>query len=291
MLLSEAFERYRLDRIVFGNQSPKTEETHNCTLKRLIECHGDIDVRSLTFDKIRDWKLWLDKGRSPSTVREYVIRLRVVLRHLQLLREECVDYSLIPIPKRPEKIPEFITKEQVSEVISEALKPRRGYPERNRLRNAAIISLLYASGIRASELLSLDRANIRDDGTFTVIGKGNKSRLCFTDGRTQELLHKYMSLRSDTSSALFISEQGTVRRMSKSNLQRVFDNLRTKVELPVLLHPHTLRHSFAYNLLRNNCNHRYAQKFMGHANLSTLQIYQAVVDEDLKEVYLEKHTT
>lgn len=294
MRLTEAFDRYRLDCIVFGNQSPKTEESHNIAMKWLTKYFGDIDIEDLTFDQIRDWKIWLDKGtngkpRSASTVREYIIRLRVVLRHMKRINIDVIDYETIKVPKRVERVPEFLMPEQVSELIHAVGKPKRGYPYRNRLRNMTMISLLYASGIRSSELCRLNRTDIREDGSFTVFGKGSKSRLCFIDTRTRELLNEYMEIRCDNNPALFISDQNGLR-IKPNTVQRIFELARTKVDFEVPVHCHVMRHSFATDLLRNNANMRYVQELLGHSNLTTTQIYTHVVNEDLKQVYASFHS-
>ncbi len=289
MTITEAFERYRLDCIIFKNQSPKTEESHKYALKWIVEFMGDIDIETLNFEQIRNWKIWLDKGRTPSTVREYIIRLRVVLRHMQRIGEPTINYELIPIPKRLEKVPEFLSKDQITDLITAISKPTRGYSNINRLRNRAIISLLYASGIRAAELCRLNRSDIRDDGSFTVFGKGNKSRLCFIDSRTRLLLDDYLLARTDNNPALFISDQNGFR-LTKSTLQRIFECARGKVDFEVPVHAHVMRHSFATNLLRNNTNMRYVQELLGHSSLVTTQMYTHVVNEDLHKIYTANHS-
>lgn len=294
MTLSEAFDLYRLDVIVYKNQSPKTEETHRIAEKLFISFAGDMPINELTFERVRNWKIWLDKGtngkpRSASTVREYIIRLRCVLRHMQRLGHETVNYEMIGIPKRPERVPEFLTPDQVTELIEIIGRPQRGYSARNRLRNMAVVSLLYASGIRSAELCRLNRSDIRDDGTFTAFGKGNKSRLCFTDRRTHDLLERYLAIRDDNNPALFISDQNGLR-LSKGTVQRIFEFARGKVDFEVPVHCHALRHSFATNLLRNNANMRYVQELLGHSSLTTTQMYTHVVNEDLKQIYAAYHS-
>lgn len=289
MLLSEAFDLYRLDCIVFRNQSPKTEETHRYACKLLVEYLGDIEIESLSFDMVRNWKQHLSHNREVSTVREYIIRVRVVLKHLQRRGYKVLDYELVVVPKRPAKVVEFLSKEQVSELIEAMARPVRGYPRISRLRNCAIISLLYASGIRASELRSLDRASLRPDNTFTVIGKGSKARLCFMDDRARQYIDAYLAARTDSNSALFLADQ-TGNRLSKSGLQLIFDRARRLVDFPIPVHAHVLRHSFATNLLRNNANLRYTQAMLGHSSIITTQMYSHVVDADLQKIYNEYHT-
>lgn len=250
---------------------------------------GDINIETLDFEQVRNWKIWLDKGRTQSTVREYIIRLRVVLRHMQMIGEKTLNYELIAVPRRQEKIPEFLNKDQVAELITAISRPSRGYSKINRLRNGAIVSILYASGIRAAELCRLNRSDIRDDGSFTVFGKGNKTRLCFIDTRTREMLNDYLASRTDTNPALFISDQNG-NRMTKSTLQRIFECARGKVNFEVPVHAHVMRHSFATNLLRNNTNMRYVQELLGHSSLVTTQMYTHVVNEDLHSIYTSNHT-
>lgn len=276
MLISEAFNRYKLDVIVFRGQSRKTEENHEVALRSLLSFFGDIHIENLTFSHIRDWKIYLDKDRSPETVRNYVIKLRVVLGYLLKQKIECLDPEQIPIPKRIDKVPKFLTKEQVATLITCT----------DKVKNKAIISFLYASGLRVSELCGLDRGQIREDCSFTVVGKGGKSRLCFIDERTCKLLKTYLKTRTDNHPALFLTEAG--KRITPGTIQETFKSVRKRSGLECS--PHTLRHSFATNLLYSNTNLYYVQQFLGHANLQTTQQYLHVVNEDLHDIYREKHT-
>jgi integrase/recombinase XerD len=275
MTITEAFEAYRSDIIVFQNQSKKTEENHYVALRSLISYLGDIDVEFLSFEMVRDWKLWLDTCRSSETVRNYIIKLRVVLVYLQKKNIKALDADLIPVPKRQDKVPSFLSKEEVQLCI-DATK---------RIKNKAIISLLYASGIRVSELCSLNRGD-HHNGTFTVVGKGGKARLCFIDERTKELCRAYYRTREDNNPAIFLTDQG--KRITPGTIQETFKSIRARTGLNV--HPHTLRHSFATNLLQTNTNLYHVSRMLGHAQLSTTQQYLHVVDADLHKVYREHHT-
>lgn len=289
MIISEAFHAYAIDVIAFRGQSPKTEETHNVCKKALLTFFGDLDMSDLTFPLIRDWKLALDKRVSASTCREYVIRLRVVLAYLKIRGENVIDVDRIPAPKRPDKIPDFITKNEVTILIEAALRPKRGYPPVNRYRNAALISLFYASGIRVTECVSMNISDLQVDDTFTVIGKGKKARLCFIDERTRELINQYLGLRSDTNPALFVSNSSGTRITTKV-VQGIFRLVSKKAGSVKSIHPHTLRHSFATDLLRNNTNMRYVQVLLGHSSLATTEMYTHVVNQDLKNIYQAHHS-
>lgn len=289
MLISDAFEKYRKDIILYENQSSKTEESHRFALKVLTRFLGDIEIESLTMQHVRDWRHWLDNGRQVCTVREYIVRLRMVLKHLQREGLEVLDYQRVRLPAREDKVPPFISKEQVAELLRAMSKPTRGFPQVCRARNTLIISLLYGSGLRASEMLSLDRHQVAHGDTFTVVGKGRKARLCFIDLRTRLLLQEYLRYRHDKNPALFISHQ-TGGRLSKSGLQIVFARANTLVDFGVRLHPHVLRHSFATDLLRNNTNMRNVQVMLGHSSIQTTQYYTHVVDFDLAQAYRVGHT-
>lgn len=275
MRLSEAADRYKRDAIRFSSQSPKTEENHNIALRSLIRHTGDIPLESLTFEHVREWKLYLDKNNSPQTTRCYVIKLRVLLKYYHNLGIECLNPEVIPVPKRVANVPAFLSEAQVAQLLEST----------GSIRARAIISLLYASGIRASELCGINTSDLHDN-SFTVVGKGGKSRLCFYDERTEMYLRMYLSTREDSNPSLFISNQNK-KRMTTGNIQEIFRNLKRK---GLEVHAHTLRHSFATNLLRNNTNLRYVQELLGHASLQTTQIYTHIVNEDLRKIYRLHHT-
>lgn len=283
MTISEAFEVYRTDFIVFKNQSCRTEEAHNYVCRSLTSFLGDIPLADLTFAQVRDWKTDLDKGRTSETVRMYVIRLRVVLKYLRARGYDVLDPESIPVPNRQDKVPSFITCQEISKLLEANNVPRSC--QINRTRNKAIISLLFSSGIRVSELCSLDKEDLHEN-SFTVVGKGGKARLCFFDDRTRQYVDSYLKLRKDGNPALFVSNENKLR-ITRGNVQFIFRCCARRTG--IVCHPHTLRHSFATNLLRNNCNMRYVQELLGHASLQTTQMYTHVINEDLHRVYREHH--
>lgn len=290
MLISEAFELYRVEHIVYLNQSRRTEEQHQCALKRLLKFIGeDIPVASLTFEIIRKWKVSLDKDCSPTTVRGYILKLRVVIKHLNLRKvPNVIDHQMIGVPKRKQALVEYLEKEEVAEMIAFAFTSKWA-TKINRARNAAIIALIYASGIRLSELINMDIGDIHKDDTFTVIGKGRKPRLCFADDRAVYYINEYLSLRDDNNRALFIT-QSTLGRISESTVQLLVRNAAKGAKIDRHITPHTLRHSFATDLLKNNTNMLYVRDFMGHNSIQTTEMYTHVVNEDLRSIYAEKHT-
>lgn len=296
MTVSEAFEHYRLDVILYENQSAKIEESHKTALKFLLQFLGeDIPIDELTLAQVRAWKRWLDKGRKVGTVREYLTRLRMVL---SFLRDEdypdVLNYRRIKLPPKEDPDPQFLTPDQVAQLIEAVFKPARGYAKLNRYRNRALISLLFDAGLRSEELRRLNRNSIRADNTFTVTGKGSKSRkkrkrLCFIGNNTRYYIDEYLALRTDDNEALFIANQNG-KRLSKHTFQRIFEFANKKVDFDVPLHGHVLRHSFATDLLRNDANIRYVQVMLGHSSIQTTQIYTHVVDADTQRAHSKFHT-
>lgn len=288
MKLSLAFKEYADDVIAFRNQSNRTEEASLTTQKLLVQFFGDIEIESLTFPMVRQWKQDLEKTRCPGTVRMYIIRLRVVLAYLITRKLDVLSPDSIPVPKRADRVPEFITKEEVSRLIAAVGKPQAGYNAINRVRNMAIVSFLYASGIRVSELTGLNKLDIHEDGSFTIIGKGGYARLCFLDQRSRTLLNTYLALRSDDIPALLLSTlEGA--RITPNTVQEIFRHGSRKAGFVKSVHPHTMRHSFATDLLKTNTNLYYVSKLLGHRQLNTTSMYLHVVDEDLRAVYNDHH--
>lgn len=275
VVLTEAFGLYASSVIQFKNQSEKTLESHQVCLSLLLQYFGDIEIETLTFDDIRKWKAHLEKTRCSSTVRGYIIKLRVVLAYLRTRNISCISPEQIPVPKRTDSVPIFLRAKEVQKLIDSCC----------RIKNKAIVSLLYSSGIRVSELCSLNRDSIQDN-CFTVVGKGGRARLCFVDQRTQTLLKEYLDTRSDNDSALFLTDAGY--RIRPCTVQETFKSVRKRSGIQC--HAHTLRHSFATNLLQSNTNLYHVQQFLGHRSLQTTQQYLHVVDMDLKNIYKKHHT-
>jgi len=292
MSISEAFELYRLEYISFRNQSAKTEEMNAMACKSLIEFIGDdIQIYDVTFDLVRKWKDSLSKsGKKANTVRGYLIKLRVVLKHLRLKDMKVLNPDIIGIPKRENTVVEFLEVDEIQAMIKAVFAKLPGYSKFKRHRNRAIIALLFSSGVRNGELRSIDRSQIKPGvDSFTIIGKGNKPRLCFVDEVTMQYLQEYLALRKDNNPALFINELDK-KRISAAMVQLIVKNAGKKAGISKDVHPHTMRHSFATDLLRNNTNLLYVRDFLGHASIQDTQVYTHVVNEDLRALHREKHT-
>ena len=278
MTISEAFDSYRVNYMAIRHQAIRILETHEVCKRQLIQQLGDKDMAELTVADISSWVKELRKTRCLNTVRNYITRLRVVADYMAILGLPSIQARLIPIPKREATIPAFLTPSEVEAMIACSYN----------LRNAFTISLLYSSGIRLSELIQLNRDQI-NDRRFTVIGKGSKPRLCFIDKRTEQLMEQYLKTRTDRADALIISAVNK-QRMTPTNVQLLIRNSAMRAGITKKVTPHTLRHSFATNFLRNNGNMRYLSTMLGHASLDTTMMYAHVVDNDLQKQYEKYHT-
>ena len=278
MLISEAFDSYRDNYIVAKNQSKRTAEIHDACKRLFLLSVPDMAVEDLTLAHIRQFREDISRGRRANSIRVYVIRLRAVIGFLNVLDVPCIKAELIPVPQREATVPVYLTETEVELMIKNAYN----------LRNAFIIALLYSSGIRLSELIALNRGQIVDR-RFTVIGKGRKPRLCFIDARTEALMNQYLETRHDHSDALVVSFEHK-ERMTATNIQLLVRNSAVRAHIAKKVTPHTLRHSFATNFLRNNGNMRYLSAMLGHASLDTTMMYAHVVDQDLQRQYEKYHT-
>jgi len=235
-------------------------------------------MANLTVSDISEWAKQLKKTRCANTERNYITRLRVVADYIDLLGLPTLKAALIPIPKREPSVPAFLTAQEVSMMIDSAYN----------IRNAFTISLLYSSGIRLSEMIQLNRGQITDR-RFTVLGKGSKARLCFIDERTESLMDEYLATRDDSSEALIVSAVNK-RRMTPTNVQLLIKNSAKRAGIAKRVTPHTLRHSFATDFLKNNGNMRYLSAMLGHASMDTTMMYAHVVDNDLQAQYEKYHS-
>lgn len=278
MKISEAFDLYKNNYMFFKSHSRRVLENHEYVKDKILKCLGDIEIEKLNLADVQMWSSELLIGRAWNTVRNDVVRLRAVLKYLHLIGVNCMDPELIPVPKREEVIRDFLTAEEVEAMIDNACNVRAKF----------VVSLLYSSGIRLSEFLSLDRDSIKDK-KFQVVGKGQKARLCFTDDRTIELMKEYLAERDDDNEALVVSKLHK-KRMTPTNVQMLVKNAAKAAGIKKHVTPHVLRHSFATNFITNNGNIRYLSTMLGHKSVATTMTYTHVVDNDLQKQYQLFHT-
>jgi len=202
----------------------------------------------------------------------------------------------IPNPKRPRKLPQFIREEQIHTYLieDETKSENPTLNKKNRLRDNAIIYLLYASGIRLRELTGLDIADINlQNSTIRVLGKGNKERIVPVGQTCIEHIKIYLRERGITNNChaynvpLFTGQSS--KRINPRTVQRVIADRLRSVGEGINVHPHMLRHSFATHLLNNGADLKAVQEMLGHKNLSATQIYTHVSIDKLRAAYKQAH--
>jgi site-specific recombinase XerD len=280
MKMSTAILRYEKEYLVIKGVD-KQQIFHYRALGRYwCEIIGDMELKDITLQEISEFRSKFQtygRHRCNNTVHNYICNIRMLFKYWRLRGEEVMDYTIIPAPRKDPVIPPFLTAEEVDKMILST----------DIIRTKFIISLLYASGIRVSELVQLNRNTIKDR-TFTVIGKGKKPRICFIDARTELYMEKYLSTRKDRLEALIRTKDGT--RASASTIQMIIRNACEKAGIEKKVSPHTLRHSFATNYVSNGGNIRHLADLLGHESLNTTAHYTHIVNNDLFREYKLHHS-
>ncbi|QJU09774.1 hypothetical protein FBF26_00585 [Candidatus Saccharibacteria bacterium oral taxon 488] len=303
MYLSEALADFLEHLEVEGGRSPRTIENYKLYLERFIDFAGDIDVAKITSETIRKYRLWLNRYKNSNTGEElllitqnyHLIALRGLLTYLSQRDISSLAADKITLPKTIRKQVTFLHYDEVVRLIEQI--PLDNEPG---LRDRAIIELLFSSGLRVSELVNLNRDHINlARREFMVRGKGQKDRPVFVSMSAAEHVKNYLDARSDSLPALFISYSrrptkpsvsGDYRRLGARSIQRMVSHYARLAGITKHVSPHTMRHSFATDLLMNGADLRAVQSMLGHSNIATTQIYTHVTDQHLKDVHERFHS-
>jgi len=262
----------------------------------------DKSIENLDLSIVRKYRVFLsnridDKQMTLKRVTQnyYVIALRSFLRYLIKNDHKTLEPSKIDLPKTESRSVKFLTKEMVDRLVT---TPDTSKEEG--LRDRAIIELLFSTGLRVSELVSLNKDKIDlDRREFGVIGKGSKLRLVFISDRAADWIKRYLDERKDSFKPLFIRYSGTIieenngekMRLTARSVERIIRKYVIKSRIPVNdATVHTLRHSFATDLLTNGADIRSVQEMLGHKNISTTQIYTHVTNPQLRNVHETFHS-
>lgn len=282
------------------NRSLKTIQNYSHYLNRLSDYAGDIKLSDIDSELIRKWRMWLnrlptntDEDLSKTTQNYHLIALRSFLRFCAKRNWETLAPDKIELArtKRPQ-----VTFLNIDEVARLLLQP--DLAKQSGLRDRAILELLFSSGLRVSELVGLDRDHINTKRReFMVRGKGQKDRPIFISPDAAEWIEKYLALRTDNTKPLFIRYSGTKKvdnsgnfsRLTARSIQRMVARYALLAGITKHVSPHTLRHSFATDLLMNGADLRSVQAMLGHSNIATTQIYTHVTDPHLKAVHEKFH--
>ena len=283
-------------------RSPKTIENYGRYLDRFLDWAKIDDPKEITYELVRNFRLFLnrfqdDNGQllKKSTQNYYIIALRCFLKYLARQDVETLQAEKVEIGKTPEREVDFLENNEVERILEAA----EGASFKA-LRDRAIMELLFSAGLRVSELVSIDREKLNlKSGELSVRGKGNKIRVVFISDSASESLKKYLEKREDIDPALFVRDVKSLEnfktkgkdslRLTPRSIQRAVKYYAAKAGIVKNVHPHTLRHSFATDMLMNGADIRSVQEMLGHSSINTTQIYTHVTNPHLKEVHKAFH--
>lgn len=282
------------------NRSQKTIANYDHYLTRLLDFAGEIKVSDIDAELIRKWRLWLNRlGTNVSdelqktTQNYHLIALRSFLKF-------CAKRDIAALPADKVELSRTVRK-QVTFLNEDELARLFVQPELNTLqglRDRAILELLFSSGLRVSELTGLDRDHINlKRREFMVRGKGQKDRPIFISPEAAKWVQAYLEKRQDTTKPLFVRYSGrkqvdlsgNFHRLTARSVQRLVARYALLAGITKHVSPHTLRHSFATDLLMNGADLRSVQALLGHSNIATTQIYTHVTDPHLRAVHEKFH--
>ena len=287
---------------VEGGRSSKTAENYQHYLYRFMDFTDNITVDKITAELIRKYRLWLNRyegengqGLALITQNYHLIALRGFLVYLSRRNIPSLNADKIILPKTVRQQVTFLHYDEVVRLIEQI-----DCSDEQGLRDRAIIELLFSSGLRVSELVNLNRDHINlKRREFMVRGKGQKDRPIFISASAAEHVDNYLKSRQDSLVPLFLSysrnhgqasTSGDYRRLSARSIQRMVTRYAKLAGITKHVSPHTMRHSFATDLLMNGADLRSVQAMLGHSNISTTQIYTHVTDQHLKSVFDQFHS-
>ena len=272
----------------------KTIENYDHYLTRYFAQMKIKQVSDISEENIREFRLWLNRQEGVAgsmkrrTQNYYLIALRAFLKFMRKREIPCISPERIELAKIPERSLDLITSAELGRLLSAT----DGEGEKS-LRDKAILELFFSTGLRVSELCSLDSDLDLTRDEFSVRGKGEKVRVVFLSPSAKEAVKNYLKARKDMGEALFVNlanGKGKSARLSPRAIEMMIKTYAAKAGITKKVTPHVLRHSFATDLLQNGADIRSVQQLLGHASINTTQIYTHLTDTHLKEVHKKFHS-
>ncbi len=276
-------------------QKKYSENTILAYEKDLEELSNYIQNRKLNYEKLEykdvtDYMMYLsDKKMKAGSINRHLSSIRSFYTFLIKNGEVTSSpFSLINGPKKEKKLPNYLQYEEFLDLIATCDETNLG------IRNRMILELLFASGVRVSELVNIKIADIDfKNREIKIFGKGKKTRIVYFNKTCQEVMSKYVRearqelLKGKTNEYLFVNHLGN--HLTRRGVADILEKLIMKSSIKHKISPHTLRHTFATLLLNEGMDIREVQELLGHARLATTSIYTHVSNEELRRVYLKSH--
>ncbi len=289
-------ENFRSYILVEKNFSKHTAKAYYSDIMDFLLWLGDTALESVNFSKVREYLHFIQKfNYKKTTLARKIASLRTFYKYLY--REKRVESNPamnLNSPKRPKQLPKFLTPYEVEQILNNiTIDTPAGY------RNKAILELLWATGMRVSELSGLNFEDLNlENNEIRVFGKGSKERIILVTDRAKTYLQRYIETarplvakgyrtENNENSPVFINNTGF--RLQTRTIRNVINEIVEKIQLPKHVTPHVFRHSFATHLIANGADLRVVQELLGHASISNTQIFTHVSSQHLKEVYNETH--
>ncbi len=270
------------------NRSRKTRENYERYLRFFIKKQNICSLKDITEDEVRDFRVGLSrKDLKKNTQSYYVIAIRNFLRYLLKRDFKVLSPDKIELPRVSRRDIEVLDYGELERLI----KAPEGNDLRS-LRDRAILEVFFSTGLRLSELCALPRHLDLERGEVSVRGKGDKLRVVFLSDDSKKAIGNYLAKRSDPEEFLFMSltkKNKMIGRITPRAVERLVSFYARKAGIPKKVHPHQLRHSFATDLLINGADLRSVQSLLGHANISTTQVYTHLTNKELKEIHRTFH--
>ncbi|HBB38287.1 MAG: Recombinase [Candidatus Magasanikbacteria bacterium GW2011_GWD2_43_18] len=315
--LTEYLEHLEIEK----NRSPKTLENYAFYLGRFLEYLGsDKSPSAITHEEVRKYRLWLNRlidvhgePLKKNTQNYHLIALRSFLKYMAKRDVKTLAAEKIELMKMPDRDVSFLEGSDLNRILEAPLKAQSDSENPNtvlqKYRDKAVLELLFSTGLRVSELVSLqiDDVNLQRD-EFSIEGKGGKRRVVFLSEQAKYWIKKYLGLRKDMNPYLFVSHdkrkgaqkksvvgggkaksQSQYGHLTPRSVQRLVKTCAKLAGITKPVSPHTLRHSYATDLLQNGADIRSVQAMLGHSSITTTQIYTHITDKELKNIHKKFH--
>ncbi len=283
-------------------RSIKTVINYDHYLTRFITFSKVKNCEDITADSIRNYRLWLNRQSTghvrngPETLKKktqnyHLIALRAFLKYLAKRGIKSLSPEHVELAKVGERHIDLISSDELKRLFDAT----RG-DDLKSLRDRAILELLFSTGLRVSELCSLTRDTDFNAESFSIRGKGEKIRVVFMSDEARKAVKNYLAKRADVEDSLFVRVPGVEMKgwqkqqaLTTRSVERIIKHYAIKAGISKKVTPHVIRHCFATDLLGNGADLRSVQMLLGHANISTTQIYTHVTDAELKRVHKQFH--